>query len=106
MLAAGTLSNGTRLWDVATGRESAMVPVEGENVREVALSRDAQTLLAVTHNGFVVHRDVPTGQTRVLLRERGAHCWAITPDARFLASADDDAVVRVWDLARRDCEIR
>jgi WD40 repeat protein len=54
----------------------------------------------VTRSRSVRLRDVATGRTRILLRGRGAYCAALAPDGGFLATGDDDAVVRVWDLAQ------
>jgi WD40 repeat protein len=99
MLAAGSEFHGTRLWSVVTGRECAMIRNENEGVSEVAFSSDGQMLVEVTRSPFVRLLDAATGSRRTLLRARGAYCSAITPDARFLAAGDDDAMVRVWGLA-------
>jgi WD40 repeat protein len=71
---------------------------ENESVPEVAFAESGQTLIEVTQRRFVRFRDVATGRTRILVRCHGGYCSALTRDARFLATADNDAVVRVWDL--------
>jgi WD40 repeat protein len=100
MLAAGSATHGTRLWNLTTGRESAIFRNENECVPEVAFSTNGQTLIEVTRSRFVRLRDVATGSRRTLLCARGSYCAALTPDVRFLATADDDAIVRVWNLAQ------
>ena len=106
MLATGSMSHGARLWNAATGQAIATFPAEDENVQGVAFSSDAQTLVAVTYSGFVVRLDIATGRTRTLLRARGGHCSVLTPDARFLALADVDSVVKLWDLGKLTAECR
>ena len=103
MLATGSMSRGARLWNAATGQAIATFPSEDENVQRVAFSGDGQTLFAVTYSGFVVRRDIATGRTRTLLCARRGHRSCSTPDARFLALADVDAIVKLWDLAQVDC---
>ncbi len=99
LLASGSSSYGSRLWDVATGEERLKFRDEEENVRVVAFRRDAPALVAVRQSRLAVLRDVDSGSTRVLCRATGEHYSALTPDAHFLATADEHATVRVWDLA-------
>ena len=54
----------------------------------------------MTRSRLVRLCDVATGRRRTLLRARGSYCAALTPDAKFLAAADDDAIVRTWNLAQ------
>jgi WD40 repeat protein len=99
-LAAGSLSNGTGVWDLATGGESASFQNGGETIREFGFSRSGQMLIEITQGQLVRIRELAVDRNRILLRFRGLYSTALTPDGRFLAAADDDAVVRVWDLAR------
>ena len=53
-----------RLWDVATGRERRRFPVEGFDVRSVAVSPDGKLLAAGVSDQTIRVYDLTTGQER------------------------------------------
>jgi WD40 repeat protein/serine/threonine protein kinase len=87
------------LWDVATGRQVAVVDEPKDTARSLAFSPDGQTLAVGTSRGTVHLWDVATGRLRQVLRghERVVHAVTFAPDGRTLASAGEDQTVRLWD---------
>jgi eukaryotic-like serine/threonine-protein kinase len=91
-----------RVWDVATGagRVVATQP-EGDDLNDLAVSSDGRTAYTVGRVGHVYVVDLETGVGRKLLGAEAGGVWklALSPDGKRLATASNDRVVRLWDLA-------
>ncbi|WP_344750033.1 hypothetical protein [Streptosporangium vulgare] len=108
-LAGGGGDGTVRLWDVATGRETARLTgpaqptIHEESVYSVAFTSDGQTLAGGGGDGTVRLWDVATG--RETARLTGHKGWvdsvAFTEDGKTLASGGggSDRTVRLWDVA-------
>jgi hypothetical protein len=91
-------SDGTvRLWDVATGRETANLRGRGS----VAFAPDGHSLASGDGDGTVRIWDVATGRETATLRghEGAVRTMAFAPDGHSLASGDGAGSVRIWDVA-------
>jgi WD40 repeat protein len=93
-------SDGTRLWDIATGKTRTTLPGH-EDVESLQLSSDGRALATVSSDGRIRLWDTATGKTRTTLpADRPADydytSLALSPDGRTLA-IDTDEGTRLWD---------
>jgi len=98
-----------RVWDLATGRQTGSVTVDGE-VSALALSPDGKTLAGeveyASGDTDMLVWDPATGrQIAAFPADGSADSTAFSPDGKVLAAATQDArggdEVQVWDLAAR-----
>jgi WD40 repeat protein/tetratricopeptide (TPR) repeat protein/tRNA A-37 threonylcarbamoyl transferase component Bud32 len=103
LAASGSVDGTVRLWDAATGKEKAMLPLVG-NVMAVAISPDSRMVLAGTGlptqtGGEAMLWETDTGKTTVLRGGSGAHAVAFSPDSRVAITGSVDGTVRLWETA-------
>ncbi|MFB9431922.1 nSTAND1 domain-containing NTPase [Streptoalloteichus tenebrarius] len=92
--------DGFRLWDVATRRQVAVMPVPASTV---AFSPDG-TMIATGHADATVRLwDAATRAPRATLTGHQNYIWdiAFSGDGRSVATASEDGTVRVWDVAQQ-----
>ena len=90
-----------RLWDVATGKEQAVVPGDGHSVNGIAFSPDG-TRLAAASTGRTVKLWNTVADTEPAILQGHANevrTVAFSPDGKTLASGSEDGTVRLWDVA-------
>jgi WD40 repeat protein len=87
-------------WDVATGEELRMFPVDTFSVYSVAYSPDGGLLAAGVQEGNTLIWDTASGE---LVRTLTGHTalvsrLAFSPDGKRLASGASDNTVKLWDV--------
>ncbi|MGW2399670.1 nSTAND1 domain-containing NTPase [Kitasatospora sp. NPDC001664] len=87
-----------RLWDVTTGRVTAVLV---GTARAVAFSPDGRLLATAADNNTTRLWDVATGATTTVLAGHTNDVveLAFSPDGRTLATASWDHTARLWDVA-------
>jgi WD40 repeat protein/serine/threonine protein kinase len=91
-----------KLWDVASGKEQATLAVAGEEIRDMALSRDGRSLLAVTflpnlRRSRLWRWDLATRARHANPQDldEEVHCLALAPDGTTIALGCEDQLVRL-----------
>ena len=100
-LACAGLDGTVRIWDVATGREQAVLDAHTGSVWAVAVAPDGSWLASGSDDWTVRIWDVATGRQRAVLEghANAVRAVAVAPDGSWLASGGFDKTVRIWDVA-------
>ena len=106
MLASGDNKDKTiKLWDVATGTNTATLTGFKETVVTLAFSPDGKILASGSWIKPLFYGTWPREKTSLL-------CWAtpgtfghvdFAPDGKMLASGSPDNVIKLWDIASGKC---
>src|SRR5262249_1298040 len=90
-----------RLWDVATGRRLAVLPVPGGRAPRLAVAPDGKSLAAATERTSIMLWDVATASPRATMTwpSGPALYLAFAPDGKTLASGGADEILRLWDTS-------
>ena len=97
----------TSLWDVARGRQTAVIPArEGVRIHSLAFDPTGQHLALARQDGSITIWNTTKRQDETTLTgHRGdVYSVAFSPDGTRLASTGADGVVRVWDWRKGDAE--
>ena len=99
LLAAGTMDNEIRLWQVTDGQPYRLLKGHTNFVWSVAFSPDDDLLASASADQTVRIWDIQSGQTFAILRGHAHWVRAVvfSPAGRILASASEDRTIRLWD---------
>jgi len=98
------LGDGTiRLWDVASGREQAVLRGNGSFCLSARFSPDGKILASGGADMTVKLWELETRRIIGTLRGHNQYVWcvAFSPDGKTLASSSADGTVRLWDVNTR-----
>ena len=101
VLASSGEDHVVRLWDIASGKETAALEGHAGIIPALAFRGDGQVLVAGGYDGTVKLWDVASGKTSaniVASKERVA-AVAFSPDRKTVASAGEAGDVKLWDPA-------
>ncbi|MBC6461459.1 protein kinase [Actinomadura sp. HBU206391] len=100
-LATASNDSTARLWDVATGRNTATLTGHTNPVSSVAFSPDGRTLATASNDSTARLWGVATGRDAGTLT--GHTDWVssvvFSPDGKTLATGSHDNTARLWDVA-------
>jgi WD40 repeat protein len=92
-----------RLWDVASGKNTAVLRGHASLITAVAFSRDGRALVSAGYDRTIRLWDVASGKNTAILE--GHTGWvfgiALSRDGRSLASASEDKSIKLWDMPAR-----
>jgi RNA polymerase sigma factor (sigma-70 family) len=103
-LASGSADGTIKLWDAATGKETATFKA-GTPVGCVAFSPDGKTLAAAGQDSTVQLWDVAAGKKTATIQAAVDNvpiiidCVAFSPDGKALASGGEGWKIKLWDAA-------
>jgi NB-ARC domain/TIR domain/WD domain, G-beta repeat len=100
LLSSAGLDARVRLWDSATGQQTATLEGHTGGVNAVVFSPDGRLLASAGRDTTVRLWDPATGQQTATFEghTESVMTVAFSPDGRLLTSAGDDRAVRLWDV--------
>ncbi len=100
-IASGSRDKTIRLWDVATGKQTAVLEGHTSLGISVSFSPDGRTIAWGSGDNTIRLWDVVTGKQTALLKGHTelANSVAFSPDGRTIASGSWDKTIRLWDVA-------
>jgi dipeptidyl aminopeptidase/acylaminoacyl peptidase len=88
------------LWDVNTGKDTAVLSGHQSYVLSVSFSPVGHTLASGSWNNTIRLWDIDTGKEKAVLRGHQGYILSLSfsPDGHTLASGSGDNTVRLWDV--------
>lgn len=86
------------LWDIATGNSMGFWKIRNSNIRDIALSNNADHILIGKSNAVVVHITMHNGRRLEFLgHQEKVNSVDMLPNGRIALSGSNDFVAYVWD---------
>jgi WD40 repeat protein len=93
------------VWDLATGRRLAVLPVPSGQVTRLAFAPDGKTLAAATEASSIMLWAVDNGRPMPASAEKisvKGERLALSPDGKLLVLGGEDGALTLWDIAAAD----
>jgi WD40 repeat protein/DNA-binding SARP family transcriptional activator/predicted ATPase len=99
LMASASSDQTIRLWDVASGRTTAILAEHTDNVEALQFSPDGGRLVSTSRDKSVKLWDLASGQVLHTLHGHTdrVHTCAFSPSGNQVASGSRDRTVRIWD---------
>lgn len=103
LIACASKDGMIRIWQVTTGEESARVQ-SGAQIQHLQFSKDGSKLIVVQSPGLFETYEMPALDAK---QEFWGHnsplaALSVSSNKKFLATADQEGIVRVWDVDTMD----
>jgi WD40 repeat protein/uncharacterized membrane protein YhaH (DUF805 family) len=100
-IASGSYDDTIKLWDAATGKETAAFIGHADVVNSVAFAPNGASIASGSNDGTVRLWDVATGREIAAFTGHadGVNTVAFAPDGLTIASGSNDGTIRLWDVA-------
>jgi WD40 repeat protein/serine/threonine protein kinase/tetratricopeptide (TPR) repeat protein len=102
-LVSGSTDASVRVWDVATGKERAVLSGHGAMIWSLAISPDGKIVASGSGDNTVKLWDLGTRELLATLagRTEMVRSVAFSPDGKVLAAGTEDGALELWDVATR-----
>lgn len=99
LVVTGSWDDSARVWDLASGKQIAVLCCHEGDVESVAISPDGRTVATASRDGTARLWDAETGEVLHELRGHSDRIWrvAFDPDGTRVVTASEDRTARVWD---------
>ncbi len=99
-LASASWDMDVKVWEVASGRNTATFEGHARGVNAVAFRADGKMLASAGDDNIICLWDLANGKNTAVLKGHSArpHSLSFSPDGDTLASGALDGTVRLWDL--------
>lgn len=99
ILASGGQDGKVNVWDVPSGQLLRFLSLNQSRITSVAIAQDGQTIIWGNQNKEVILWKTSFRKPKLLGEHQGTVSEIkISPNGKMLASAGDDAVIKIWDL--------
>lgn len=100
-LASASDDNTVRVWDIAAGREAAILSGHSHFVTAVAYGPDGTSIASGSWDNTIKLWDLPGGIEKATLKvhKDSVNDVSFSPDGTLLASASSDKTINLWNLA-------
>jgi WD40 repeat protein len=102
-LLSGSWDGTVRVWDVETGKATAVLEGHESKIYSVAVSQDGKRAASAGGNGEIFLWNLETNEQLARLEghdeEAEVHGVAFLPDGQHVVTAASDGEIRVWEIA-------
>lgn len=99
LLATGSQDKTIRLWDAATGQQSAILEGQADTVSVIEFSPNGELLASGGKDGRIQFWDVATRTPKVMTQGKTSiQCLTFAPDGKRLAVGDEEGLLRILNV--------
>ena len=102
-LVSASTDDSVRVWDVATGKERAVLTGHNASIWRLAISPDGKMVASASMDHTVKLWDLGTSELLATLTAGDkVRSVAFSPDGKILAVGTEDGALELWDVATRE----